>query len=157
MNKPNRIVDRGFSLIELMIALVIAGVLAAIAYPAYTSNVQRSRRADALAALTAVMQAQERYRSNVNNYASSLVDLNLDISQITPHYQVALSGVDTPPRLDIGYVAVATPVSGGKQAGDSACKTLKMTLRGATPKFTATGDPFNSGADSDTTSICWMK
>ena len=140
-----------------MIALVIAGILAAIAYPAYTSNVQRSRRADALAALTAVMQAQERYRGNVSNYTDSLADLKINISDITPHYQVAISGVDSPPRLDIGYVAVATPTTGGKQTADLACKSLTLTLKGAIPKYTATGDPDGSGVDRDTSSICWPK
>lgn len=157
MHMPSRSRSQGFSLIELMVAVVIAGILAAIAYPAYTAQLQRGRRADAIAALTAVMQAQERYRSNVSNYASSLSDLNLDIAKITPHYQVSLSGVGDPPTFTIGYVATAKPVAGGKQARDSTCKTFTVTLTGATPQYAATGDPENSGADRDTTALCWPK
>lgn len=149
--------SQGFSLVELMVALAVAGIIGAIAYPAYTSQIQRSRRADAIAALTAVMQAQERYRSNVSTYASSLSDLKLDISQITPYYEVNLEGVvpsaGGSPTYEIGYVATATPVSASKQSGDSKCKSFIVTLRGATPKYTATGDP--NGAD--TTSDCWPK
>ncbi|NCT83457.1 MAG: prepilin-type N-terminal cleavage/methylation domain-containing protein [Comamonadaceae bacterium] len=147
----------GFSLIELMVALVVAGILAAIAYPAYTAHMQRGRRADAIAALTAVMQAQERYRGNVSNYASSLSDLNLDIAKITPHYQVSLSGVNDPPTFTIGYVATATPVAGGKQARDTACKSFTVTLKGATPGYTASGDPGNTGSSQDTSALCWPR
>lgn len=149
---------QGFTLIELMVALAIAGILAAIAYPAYTGQLQRGRRADAVAALTAVMQAQERYRSNVSNYASSLADLGLDISKITPHYQVTLSGVGSTPSFDIGYVATATPVTGGKQANDTTCKSFVVTLKGATPDYSATGDPGNGGGGNQTTTnLCWPR
>lgn len=140
-----------------MVALVISGILAAIAYPAYTAHLQRGRRADALAALTAVMQAQERYRSNVSNYASSLTALNLDISKITPHYQVTLNGVGTTPSYDTGYIATATPVSGSKQGGDLSCKSFTVTLVGATPVYASVGDPDNTGTNRNTSSICWPK
>lgn len=46
----------GFTLIELMIAVVIAGILAAVAYPSFVSYVQKARRADAKAALLAAAQ-----------------------------------------------------------------------------------------------------
>lgn len=157
MRMPRRSRRQGFSLIELMVVVVIAGILAAVAYPAYTAHLQRGRRADAVAALTTVMQAQERYRSNVSDYASTLTDLNIDIAKITPHYQVSLSGIDDPPTFTTGYIATATPVAGGKQANDSTCKTFTVTLKGATPRYSATGDPGNSGASQVTTALCWPK
>ncbi len=144
--RPRR---QGFTLIELMVALAVAGILAAIAYPAYTSHIQRGRRADAIAALTAVMQAQERFRSNNSAYAGSVGELGLVISQITPLYDVALSGAN----LSIGYTATATPISGGKQAKDATCRTMTVTLVGATPQYSATGDPGNR----DTSSECWPR
>ena len=145
--------SQGFTLIELMVALAVAGILAAIAYPAYTSHLLRGRRADAISALTAIMQAQERYRSNNASYASTVGDLGVDISKITPLYDVTLSGAN----FNIGYVATATPISTGKQARDLTCKTLVMTLTGATPVYSATGDPSNSGTNRDTTSECWPR
>lgn len=46
----------GFSLIELMVALAIVGIMAAVAYPAYTDSIRKSRRAEAKAALTELAQ-----------------------------------------------------------------------------------------------------
>ena len=46
-NELNRRVNRGFTLIELMIVVAIVAILAAIAYPAYTESVRKGRRAEA--------------------------------------------------------------------------------------------------------------
>lgn len=43
--------EAGFTLMELMIAMVIIGILASIAYPAYMNSVQKARRTDALSVL----------------------------------------------------------------------------------------------------------
>lgn len=58
----------GFSLIELMIAVAIVGILGAIAYPAYTSSVQKGKRAQARTALAELLQQQERYATQRNCY-----------------------------------------------------------------------------------------
>ena len=42
---------RGVTLIELMVVIVILGILIAIAYPGYQSQIQKTRRADGQAAL----------------------------------------------------------------------------------------------------------
>ena len=95
---------RGFTLIELMVAVAIAGILAAVAYPNYTSYVQRSRRADAAAVLTAVVQAQERYRGNRSTFSSSLDELKVDPSAITKHYDVKIENLSGVENLVSGYV-----------------------------------------------------
>ncbi len=53
----------GFTLIELMIAVAIVGILASIAIPSYQAHVDRTRRADAQATLTAAANAMERYKT----------------------------------------------------------------------------------------------
>lgn len=42
---------RGFTLTEVLVAVAVAGILAAVAYPLYTDHVRRARLAEAQAAL----------------------------------------------------------------------------------------------------------
>ena len=58
----------GFSLIELMLCLVIVGILAGIAYPAYAKAVLAARRAEGRSALLRLMQQQEHYFARHGSY-----------------------------------------------------------------------------------------
>jgi type IV pilus assembly protein PilE len=62
--------NRGFSLIELMIAVAVAGIIAAVAYPSYVSYVVRGKRTECRAALLQTMQQQERYYTQQNTYVA---------------------------------------------------------------------------------------
>lgn len=150
MCQPLRQVREGFSLIELMVVVAVAGILAAIAYPAYTSWVQRSRRADAMAVLTAIVQAQERYRSNNSAYAPDVDTLNVNVSAIAPNYDISIAGVDNPPTLTSGYVVTATVKTSGLQKNDTNCATMSVQLLGALLQYLA-----SDAANNDTRSTCW--
>ena len=67
--------QQGFSLIELMIVVVIAAILAAVALPTYRSYIVRSHRVDAQRALTDLAARQERYLYSNNKYTKNLSDL----------------------------------------------------------------------------------
>lgn len=136
----------------MMVVLVIVGVLAAVAYPAYTSHVLRSRRADAVAFLSAIVQAQERYRTNRSEYARTLSALGITASTITRHYAVTLAGVGNPESYAVGYVATARPISTSPQANDSQCATLTVQMDGSTLSYLAT-----DSAANDTSAACWPR
>jgi type IV pilus assembly protein PilE len=62
---------KGFTLIELMIAVAVVGILASIAYPSYTDHVRRTRRADAQGALMGLANAMERYFTQNSTYCDA--------------------------------------------------------------------------------------
>lgn len=61
-------IERGFSLIELMIVVAVIAILAGIAYPAYQDSVLKGRRAEGRTALMELMQQQERYLTQSGSY-----------------------------------------------------------------------------------------
>ena len=113
---------RGFTLIELMIAVAVAGVLSSVAVPSFEALLQRARRADALVSMLHVQTAQERFRSNSPAYGS-LAEIGVASVSAAGHYslQASASGAS-------GYDALATAL--GRQARDTACRYLALRSTG---------------------------
>ncbi|MEB2317016.1 MAG: prepilin-type N-terminal cleavage/methylation domain-containing protein, partial [Xanthomonadaceae bacterium] len=63
-------IQRGFTLIEVMVVVAIVAILAAIAYPSYSDYAFRARRVDGKEMMMRVAAAQERYYTNLNSYAT---------------------------------------------------------------------------------------
>ena len=115
----------GFTLIELMVACAIVAILAAIAIPAYTSQMKKGRRSAAESLLMDVAQREQQYLLDQRGYAPDITTLNVTIPQeVTPYYTVAICQSSTPPCTApatgaLAYVAVATPIASSAQASDS--------------------------------------
>jgi type IV pilus assembly protein PilE len=63
--------QRGFTLVEMVIVIAIIGILAAVAYPSYLDSIRKAKRAEGKAALTRILQAEERYYTANNVYVES--------------------------------------------------------------------------------------
>ena len=72
----------GFTLIDLIVAVAIVGLLVAIALPSYTAFVQKARRSDATSALVQLAIAQEKHRSNNPQYTADFNALNLSTTSV---------------------------------------------------------------------------
>jgi len=113
----------GFSLLELLVALVIVAILVGIALPSFRGALQKGRRSDAISALSRLQQAQERWRSNNATFAATPAALGLATTSPDGHYTIAVSNNTT-----VGYIASATAVSTSPQADDATCQTLTISI-----------------------------
>lgn len=145
---------KGFGLIELMIAVAIVAILAAIAYPSYTEYVSRGRRADGKAALLRIQQAQERWRSSNTVYATkdqlSAAPYSVPMVSENGYYELEVSVDQNPIIAAQGYSATAKPK--GTQTKDTKCANLTVTLAAGVLTYGASGS-----ASSDAKSYCWGK
>lgn len=152
-DQPIHPVQTGFTLVELMIALAIMAILAAIAWPSLRDAVQKSRRADGMSALANVLQAQERWRANNPTYQDTLANLPGAQSSTSPdqHYTITLVADSVSATT---YTVQATARSSSPQADDSRCQTLRVAVDGGNIVYSslASGNAANAAPDP-----CWVR
>jgi type IV pilus assembly protein PilE len=118
--------SRGFSLLELIIAVAIAAILAALASSTYRRYVLRSHRADAHQALMAIANGEERWYATHNRYTDDLSHFGYGEPATTQHghYQLEME-VDGDSAQS--FLVMAIPINA--QARD-VCGSLSIDNKG---------------------------
>jgi type IV pilus assembly protein PilE len=127
----NKYKSTGFTLMELLIALAIVGLLSAIAYPNYRQYLLRAHRAEGLTAMQQAALRQERYYSNNSTYAPNMVTLGMPADTQNGYYTISIAPCDTGPNAgNIDRCFELTANAQGAQADDTDCATLTLDSAG---------------------------
>jgi type IV pilus assembly protein PilE len=127
--KRNGCAARGWTLIELLIAMAVLSLLLTIAVPSYREALRKGRRVDAATALFKIQLDQERYRAAHRHYAEGLTALGwTDDAAATPggYYRV---GLETVADTRTQFRARAVPRPDTDQIHDR-CGTLVLDQDG---------------------------
>ncbi|MBT8039278.1 MAG: type IV pilin protein [Gammaproteobacteria bacterium] len=122
----------GFTLIELIFVVAIVAILLALAYPAYTDQIRKARRADAVSTMMATAQYMERCFTQTNAYNGCTQPAGLSADE---YYNISVD-----PYTANTYTIQAEPQ--GAQATDP-CGTYTLDYL---------GNKSSDGSDSDR---CW--
>jgi type IV pilus assembly protein PilE len=119
---------RGFTLFELLVVLVVLGILATVALPAYRQHVLRVNRSGAMTLLLGLQEAEERHYLRHDHYTASI--------EAAPPEGLGLpAGASNRYTLTVSlaadgqsYIATASPV--GAQTADLECLAFSIDARG---------------------------
>jgi type IV pilus assembly protein PilE len=149
---------RGFTLIELMMAVAVVGILATIAVPSYTSYLTRVRRAETQGSIMELANFMERYYTVNNCYkdkgANAVCDTS-DSDPTLPFTQTPKDGAtkayDLALQVNTGstYTLRATPRTGSPQANDG---LMELDHTGA-----RRWDKNNDGDFTDSGEAAWSR
>ncbi|MCC6348245.1 MAG: prepilin-type N-terminal cleavage/methylation domain-containing protein [Candidatus Eisenbacteria bacterium] len=101
--------QRGFTLMELMVVIVIVAILAAVAVPLYINYVNDARRTEAKGAIGAVITAQQVYFQQNNTYANDVTALKVDLTDMVPRWTITVP-TGTATAFSVHAVQVGGPL-----------------------------------------------
>ncbi len=147
--------QQGFTLLELMIAMLIVALMAGFAYPLYTDQVRSARRGDAIRILLQLTNRQSSFHANYRTYTTLIAGPDgcegsacglgfADTGSSDGHYSISVAAGAG--GIGSSYTLRAAPVAGRDQANDK-CGTLTLDHKGVQGV---------SGADAGVTARdCW--
>ena len=148
--------DRGFTLIELMVVVIVIAILAAIAIPSYLNQTRKARRNNAEDALQQIALREERYRAECPTFCDTSTTpsgcstcnwaaLGGDPSGTYYTYTVTLAPAtsSTPPTYSILATGKSTQLKDFDRSSGSDCKNLTYAID-------------TSGVVNKTPTGCWQ-
>jgi type IV pilus assembly protein PilE len=142
--------QRGVTLIELVIVMIIVGILAAIAIPSYRNYVLRSQRSDAKDAVLALATQQEKHYLQCNTYATAIAGATDCAAGELQGADASKNGwytLSIPGGNATTFSVQATAIAGESQYQDKACRSFTVTQAGVRSALSA--------ANADNTAECW--
>ena len=129
--------SKGFTLIELVIAVAIVAIIAAIGIPAYDRYKLKGYRMDAISYLTKAAALEENWMAEKGVYTAILTNLGGDTTD-RDHYTVTATG---------GNTFLITATAKASQTADTDCAVF--TIDNVGRKLAQRSDA------SDNSSTCW--
>ena len=116
-NKQIPINQYGFTLIELMITVAIVGILAAVAYPAYTQYMIRANRAAAQSEMMNIANRQQQFLLATRSYvAKDVLEMNgysLPADVSSKYSYTIVVGTGAVPTYTLTFLPSGTQISDG--------------------------------------------
>ena len=117
--RPHR--NRGFSLIELLIAMGIIGILASIAYPSYQNHIQKTNRTEGETKLLEILSKQQNFFARNMAYTSDLTQLDYANDPVITDdglYSIAAARCNAPYDINLTGCVRLSATAQGRQLAD---------------------------------------
>ncbi len=115
MSVLKRRAQRGFTLIEIMITVLVVAILASIAYPTYQNAIRKSNRSAAQSFMMELAQKEQAYLADSRVYTANYgTDLGLTLpAKVSQYYGIEVTVGAKPPVFMITATPTGTQVPDG--------------------------------------------